>query len=109
MIKIDTSEMDNKGMIEMTIQGNPIQLAAEALAVISGLKTSIKARRESSGMGELDAMAFEMFFLTGLRRSLEAEMKCMKAECEDIRSADFTSNDEFLKWFRGQSESEDKE
>ena len=107
MIKIDTSEMDNKGMIEIAIQGNPIQLATEALAVISSLKQSIKARRESSGMGEVDAMAFEMFFLAGLRKSLEVEMQCMKAECEDIRSADFTSNEEFLKWFRGQSESED--
>lgn len=109
MIKIDTSEMNDKGMVEMAIQGNPIQLATEALAVISCLKQSIKARREESGMGEVDAMAFEMFFLTGLKKSLEAEMQCMKAECEDIRSADFTSNEEFLKWFRGQSESEDEE
>jgi len=35
MIKIDTSEMDNKGMIEMAIQGNPIQLATEALALLA--------------------------------------------------------------------------
>jgi len=53
-------------------------------------------------MGEVDAMAFEMFFLTGLRKSLEAEMKCMKAEeMKDIRSADFISDEEFKKWFRG--------
>lgn len=106
MIKIDTSALNEKGMVEMCISGNPIELATEALALISCLKQSIKARREADeDLGEMDAMVFETFFLSGLRKSLEAEIKCMKAEeMKDIRSADFISDEEFKKWFRGGDE-----
>lgn len=48
--------------------------------------------------------------LTKLRNTLEDLKKGLEVEdsCQDIRSADFDSEDEFMKWFRNDSNKEDE-
>lgn len=104
MIRIDTSKTTENGGVELTISGNPIELATETLALISCLKHSTKKRRKNKSLGEMDSALFESCFLHGLKNSLTSELECMKAEIKkdaDIRSADFSSDEEFKKWFHG--------
>ena len=103
MIKVDTSKTTDKGSLIIEIGDSPIKIATEALALIGCLKAAIKDRGEDykEGCGEVDALVFETLFLFGLKHVLEDEVKAKGCDIDDIKAADFDSNEEFLKWFRG--------
>lgn len=109
MIKIDTSMIEeNKSGIPLEIAGDPIHLATEMLSIVSCLKYAILDRhKDNKKLAAVEGLMFDMTFLHGLKYALQQAEEVSKEDSKndkatkDIRSADFDSDDDFLRFLRG--------
>lgn len=88
----------------LEVEGSSVELAVEVAALVRGIYDGF-----INGNKEVSAADFkkriEILLPTAFMPGEEIEKKT--EEDKDIRSADFDSEDEFVKWFRGRDNEED--
>ena len=120
MIKIDTGLDGNMCAVEM--KGTMIEITAELAGVVQSIYESFSKENHMAGLiflkdfmhcmesiaetvvkeaEEKSKESPDPMRLLALMSLLKAMQADKKHEKKDIRSADFDSDDEFMKWFRG--------
>ena len=100
--------IDKNGQVELSINGSLAETVAESVIFVKSVYRSLSNKGTDKIPGEL----FKYSFLKMLMESLENGFfdgndngfsESVKSK-DDIKKADFDSNEEFLKFFRGGEE-----